>query len=225
MAGGPLVPANAVGPYRVVDVVDGDTAKVRIGGLTTTLRLIGIDTPETKDPRRPVECFGREASAKASKLLAGQTVRLTYDSSQDRIDRYGRTLAYVWLSDGQSYGWQMLHDGFASEYTYDLPYRYQAQFRAEQADARDARRGLWAANTCNGDLNRAAATSSPPPTTSPQQPRSSQPIAAGCDPNYSPCVPLVGHDLDCSDVKGPITVIGADPNRFDADGDAVGCEG
>src|SRR4051794_29167351 len=152
--GGPVVPLDAEGPYSVAKVVDGDTVKVVIAGRTTTLRLIGIDTPETKDPRHPVECYGRDASAQAAKLLTGHVVRITYDSSQGRLDRYGRTLAYLWEADGQSFQWQMLEGGFAGEYTYAAPYRYQREFRAEAASARTAGRGLWSATTCNGDLDK-----------------------------------------------------------------------
>ena len=88
---GPVVPADADGPYAVASVVDGDTVKIVVAGHTTTLRLIGIDTPETKDPRRPVECYGREASAQAGRLLTGHAVKVTFDSSQGRLDKYGRT--------------------------------------------------------------------------------------------------------------------------------------
>ena len=81
----------------VVRVVDGDTIIVRgPGGRTEDVRLIGIDTPETVDPRRPVGCFGPEASAYAKHLLTGRRVRLIYD--RELHDRYGRFLAYVWLS-------------------------------------------------------------------------------------------------------------------------------
>ena len=172
---------------------------------------------------------GAEASAQASRLLTGHDVKVTFDSSQGRLDKYGRTLAYLWAADGQSFQWLMLHGGFASEYTYAAPYRYQRQFRAEQASARTAGRGLWAVGTCNGDLDKPAGPSTGLATSSssgaPPSTVASGPGAGRCDPNYSPCVPLTGHDLDCSDVKGPIRVIGSDPNRFDGDGDGIGCQG
>lgn len=72
-------------------VVDGDTIVVAGG---TRVRLIGIDTPETKDPRKPVQCFGTEAAAHMSSLIGpGTPVRLVHDV--ERLDRFGRTLAYV----------------------------------------------------------------------------------------------------------------------------------
>ena len=91
-----LVLMPAVSAAQLVErVVDGDTIVVRGVG---RVRLIGVDTPETVDPRRPVEFFGREASAFTKRLLEGQRVRLEYD--WERADRYGRTLAYVYLRDG-----------------------------------------------------------------------------------------------------------------------------
>src|SRR5689334_4640170 len=85
----------------VVRVIDGDTVDVRLEGQVVRLRLIGIDTPEVVDPRRPVECFGREASARAHELLDGQTVAVESDPTQGDTDRYGRLLRYIWLSDGR----------------------------------------------------------------------------------------------------------------------------
>ena len=145
-ARGALPPA-AIGPYPVVDVVDGDTLKVNMPD-RTTIRVIGINTPETVDPRRPVECFGKEASARAHELLDGKKVYLEYDSSQGERDRYGRTLAYVWLPDGRSLGETLITEGYANEYTYDTPYRYQDEYNRAEAAARDGEVGLWAPDAC-----------------------------------------------------------------------------
>jgi micrococcal nuclease len=201
------------GPYRVVRVVDGDTVTVANGD---TLRLIGIDTPETVDPREPVQCFGVEASRRAHVLLDGRSVELEYDATQGTLDRYGRTLAYVWLPDGRLFNEVMIAEGFAHEYTYDVPYRYQARFRAAQHAARDAQRGLWSPSTCGGDTSGPA--------------RAPDPAAgarAGCDPSYpSVCIPPPPPDLDCADISArAFTVTGADPHRFDGDHDGRGCEG
>jgi micrococcal nuclease len=87
---------DAAIPGTVINVVDGDTVDVRLdGGRTERIRLIGIDTPEVVDPRTAVQCFGREASAHAHKLLDGQQVSLEMDPSQGERDIYGRLLAYV----------------------------------------------------------------------------------------------------------------------------------
>jgi micrococcal nuclease len=135
------------GPYPVVDVVDGDTLKVNAPD-RITIRVIGIDTPETVDPRRPVECFGREASARAHELLDGEEVSLESDPTQGDRDHFGRTLAYVWLADGRSFGETLIREGYAFEYTHDTPYEYQAEYDAAEAAARDAERGLWAPDAC-----------------------------------------------------------------------------
>ena len=114
----------------------------------TTIRVIGIDTPETVDPRRPVQCFGAEASARAHALLDGKSVSLEFDPSQGREDRYGRTLAYVWLPSGRSFNETMIAEGYAHEYTYDTPYRYQHAYQQAETEARRADRGLWAPGVC-----------------------------------------------------------------------------
>jgi len=155
----------------VVSVVDGDTIKVLIDGKTTTLRLIGIDTPETVDPRKPVQCFGLEASKKAKELLTGRKVRIEQDSTQDKLDKYGRLLAYVYRDDGLFYNEYMVKQGYAHEYTYVIPYKYQVEFKADQKYAQDNKLGLWSPNTCNGDtttpaVSEPAVVSSPVATTS-----------------------------------------------------------
>jgi endonuclease YncB( thermonuclease family) len=146
-------------PATVVRVVDGDTVDVQMAdGHTERLRLIGIDTPETVDPRKPVQCFAREASAHAHELLDGQAVTLDGDPTQDTRDRYGRLLAYLWRADGLFFNQEMISDGYAHEYTYRLPYQYQADFKAAQQAAQDQQLGLWNPATCNGDTTQAADT-------------------------------------------------------------------
>ncbi|MFM8303643.1 MAG: thermonuclease family protein, partial [Actinomycetota bacterium] len=90
--------ASAADPHvRVVEVIDGDTIVVAFaGGATDTVRLLGVDTPETKHPTKGVECFGPEASAFTTRLLTGRVVRLKSDVV--RRDVYDRRLAYVWLA-------------------------------------------------------------------------------------------------------------------------------
>lgn len=134
---------------RVSKVVDGDT--IMVG--KTTIRLIGINTPETVDPRRKVECFGKEASAKAKEMLLGKMVRLEYDDTQDSIDKYGRSLAYVFIQDTNSeifFNRYMIEQGYAYEYTYSKAYKYQAEFKSAQKTAEAEGRGLWAPQTCGG---------------------------------------------------------------------------
>jgi micrococcal nuclease len=112
-------------PAAVERVVDGDTVDVQLeDGRTERIRLIGIDTPKVVDPRKPVQCFGREASAHAHELLDGQVVALELDPGQGERDIYGRLLACIWLPDGRNFGEVMIADRFAHEYTYNLPSHY-----------------------------------------------------------------------------------------------------
>lgn len=131
-----LAPAPA-GAQVVERVVDGDTIIVRGVG---RVRLIGVDTPETVSPGRPVEFFGREASAFTKRLLEGRSVRLEYD--RERTDRYGRTLAYVHLADGTFANAEIVRRGYGHAYT-RFPFRYRDQFRQLEREARGAGRGLW----------------------------------------------------------------------------------
>jgi micrococcal nuclease len=138
------------GPFDVAKVVDGDTIDVMMNGEKTRVRLIGINTPEVVDPRKPVECFGKEASAHAKDILTGKKVSLESDPTQTDRDKYDRLLRYIFLEDGTNFNESMIREGYAYEYTYDLPYKYQAQFKAAQKEASDAGRGLWAEGVCGG---------------------------------------------------------------------------
>jgi micrococcal nuclease len=133
----------------VIKVVDGDTVAVNIADKSETIRIIGINTPETVDPRKPVECFGQEASAKAHELLDGKSVILEADATQGERDKYGRLLRYVFLPDGSDFGKTMISEGYAYEYTYSTPYKYQEAYKAAQGEAQTAKRGLWADGVCD----------------------------------------------------------------------------
>lgn len=144
-------PHASEGPFVIARVVDGDTAKIALRGRTVTLRMIGIDTPETRDPRKPEQCFGWEASTRAKDLLLGKRVWIEYDPSQARRDRYGRELVYVWLAEHTMFNELMVREGFAREYTHQqVPYRYQSQFRVDERKARAAALGRWNPRSCSG---------------------------------------------------------------------------
>lgn len=139
--------------YPVVRVVDGDTIIVSIEGKGVRVRLIGLDTPESVDPRVPVECFGHEASDQMKRILTTQYVRVQEDPSQGRFDKYGRLLAYIYApldstQEGLLMNEYMIREGYGHEYTYNLPYKYQATFRAAEREAREQKKGLWAADAC-----------------------------------------------------------------------------
>lgn len=134
-------------PAVVTKVVDGDTLKVRIDGYDETIRIIGIDTPETVDPRKPVQCFGVAASNRAKKLLTGKQIELEKDISQGDRDTYQRLLRYVFI-ENIDYGLTTIEEGYAHEYTYAVPYVYQAAYKQAQNNAKASKRGLWDENKC-----------------------------------------------------------------------------
>lgn len=138
--------------FRVVRMVDGDTFVVVIDGKEEKIRLIGIDTPEVVDPRKPVQCFGKEASRRARELLGNAYVRLEADSTQGDRDKYGRLLRYAFLEDNMFFNENMIKEGYAHEYTYHVPYTYQKRFKAAQAYARKNKKGLWADGVCGDNL-------------------------------------------------------------------------
>lgn len=134
----------------ILEVIDGDTIQVLYQGRKETVRLIGVNTPETVDPRKPVECFGKQASA-FTKAKAEGSARFTLkqDMTQDERDRYGRLLAYVFLDgDAMSLNEQIIREGYGYEYTYKVPYEYQAVFKEAEMEASREKRGLWADGVC-----------------------------------------------------------------------------
>lgn len=196
---------------RITRHVDGDTIYVD----AVSVRLIGIDTPETKDPGSPVECFGPKASAALARLLpVGERVRLVYDV--ERRDRYGRDLGYVYrLRDGLFVNAELVKRGFAGVLTIPPNVKHEDQFRHLLRGARSNDRGLWA--TCSSEHDA-------PEPTQPESSETEEPAAGGCAPGYDPCTPPYPPDLDCADVGGPITVTGSDPHGLDADNDGTACE-
>lgn len=126
----------------VTRVVDGDTAEMLLDGLEIDVRFIGVDAPESVAPDQPVECFGRRASAYTRSRLEGRTVRLEFDV--ERVDRFGRTLAYVWIGD-ELFNGTLVAEGYAAVTTFPPNVRYVDRFVAAQRSAREADRGLWGA--------------------------------------------------------------------------------
>ncbi|MEK7460432.1 MAG: thermonuclease family protein [Patescibacteria group bacterium] len=137
--------------YPVVRVVDGDTIIVKMNALEERVRLIGVNTPESVDPRRTVQCFGKEASLFLKNTLSEQSVRLELDATQGDRDKYGRLLRYVFLADGTLVNKILIESGYGYEYTYHLPYRYQTEFNQAQNEAERGAQGLWASEACGGN--------------------------------------------------------------------------
>jgi len=136
--------------YSVKKVIDGDTIEIERYGKAEKVRMIGIDTPETLDPRKPVQCFGKEASDKSKDLLSGGRVRLEFDPIVGQKDKYNRLLAYVW-SNNELVNLKLIKEGYANEYTYrSQAYKYQNEFKNAQTVAKESSVGLWSPQTCNG---------------------------------------------------------------------------
>jgi micrococcal nuclease len=129
----------------VTHVVDGDTVDVELGAVTERIRLIGLNTPESVDPRRPVECFGKEASAHTKSLIPeGTKVRVERDA--EARDKYGRLLGYIYrVSDDMFVNEQIVKDGYAETLTIPPNVTYAERFADLARQARSAGLGLWSA--------------------------------------------------------------------------------
>lgn len=140
--------APADGAATVVQVDDGDTIDVDLGGHRESVRLLGIDTPETHHPTKPVECYGAEASARTAELLPpGSRVRLVRDA--EARDRYGRLLAYVYRADDDLFvNLSLVTDGFADTLDIAPNSAHAAELARAVGLARAASKGLW--GTCGG---------------------------------------------------------------------------
>jgi endonuclease YncB( thermonuclease family) len=145
---------------RIVRVIDGDTLRVRLSssGRQITVRLIGIDTPETKRPGAAVECGGAAASAYMRRIAfhrgRGRSVTLVSDPSQDAVDRYGRTLAYVDAAGKGDLGRLMVRAAWASVYVFEEPFGRLARYQDAAGHARARSAGVW--DRCDGDFHRPA---------------------------------------------------------------------
>jgi micrococcal nuclease len=200
----------------VVRVVDGDTIKVQLNGIEQTVRYIGIDTPETVHPSKPVEFMGPEASAQNKALVEGQVVILERDVSE--TDRYGRLLRYVWVEQNGRYvmvNAELVRLGFAQVSTYPPDVKHTELFLLLQTEAREAERGLWG---MTGPSEAPSATAIP----------SSSGSAPGAPAGWNG-----SDDLNCDDFAtaadaqaffeyagGPAS----DPHGLDRDGDGSVCE-
>ncbi len=125
---------------KIIRVIDGDTIEIQGGD---KVRYIGVDTPETIDPRKPVQCFGIEAFNKNKELVEGKMAQLEKDITER--DKYGRLLRYVWVGD-VFINLELIKQGFAYSYSYPPDIKYQDLFIKAQQEAREAKRGLW--GTC-----------------------------------------------------------------------------
>ena len=126
----------------IVSVVDGDTIVLKVQNQTETVRLLGIDTPETVHPSKPIECFGPEASAFAkATLVKGSTVKLLRDV--ESRDRYQRLLVYLFLADGTLFNQLLIDRGFARTLSIEPNTAFASQFAWHESNAKNRRVGLW----------------------------------------------------------------------------------
>lgn len=161
------------GMILVVRVIDGDTIELENG---QRVRYIGIDTPETVDPRKPVQCFGVEASNRNKQLVEGKRVRLEKDLSE--TDQYGRLLRYVYVND-IFVNLSLVQDGFAYSSSYPPDVKYQSQFTEAQRIALEQKKGLWDSCPASSPTSAPSSTQSPTPTTAPSDQSSSQCVIKG----------------------------------------------
>ncbi len=133
--------------FSVIKVVDGDTIVVNIRGKKETVRLLGIDTPESVDPRRPVQCFGKEATTKLKSFVTGRSVMLVDDKMQGNRDNYNRLLRYVYLPDSKRtfVNGELVKQGYAFSYR-QYPSKMLEKFNNFESYAREHNLGLW--NSC-----------------------------------------------------------------------------
>lgn len=133
------------GQYHVTRYIDGDTIEVDMNGSVETIRLIGVDTPETHKPNTPVQCYGPEAAGYTKQIIsaAGDTVRLGADPYSTNRDRYNRLLRYVYLPDGTLVEEQLILNGYGFYYPY-FPFTKSSQFQKDEEQAIASKKGLWA---------------------------------------------------------------------------------
>ena len=211
---GPTV--NAETTVTVTRVVDGDTFEISpaIKDIAN-VRLIGVDTPETKKPNCSSQPYGAEASAFTTAQLQGQQVGLEFDV--EKTDRYDRLLAYVYPSNGSMFNDTLLREGYAQLATFPPNVTYVERFQEAQAKARAAGLGLWG---------------QPPEQLAQQTDRGNGIGGGGClekaaqfQPQPVPAAPP-GGDVDCSDFGSSAEAYlpPDDPYKLDADGDGQACD-
>ncbi len=211
-----FIPIPAVSPsppnngvlVKVTNVVDGDTIKIETG---QTVRYIGIDTPETVSPGKPIQCYGKEASDKNTELVEGKVVKLEKDISE--TDKYGRLLRYIWLDD-VLINELLVREGYAQSSSYPPDVKYQDRLVKAQELAREEQKGLWG-------IVCATQNTSPPPSISPTT--TTPPTAAGGNTgNFSCNCSKTCAQMSCAEAQYQLDVCGC--TKRDADGDGIACD-
>lgn len=133
----------------VIEVIDGDTIAVKDNGVRKLVRLIGIDSPETNHPTKPVQCYGKEAKEKLTEVLLNKEISMEVDISN--VDRYDRLLRYIYLED-QMINEQLVEEGYARAKTYEPDTKYQQKLQRAENVAKSEKVGLWSEDTCGGRI-------------------------------------------------------------------------
>lgn len=207
---------------KVIKVIDGDTIKLENGGV---VRYIGIDTPETVHPSKPVQCFGEEASKKNKELVEGKEVRLEKDISD--TDKYDRLLRYVYIGDTFVNDY-LVRNGYAHSSSYPPDVKYQDQFNQAEEEARENKRGLWADGACEEEEEaeeeeeeeeeeEIEEETAPPPA-----PASTS--SCDCSGNTKNCSDFSTHDEAQACYESCLSSAGTDVHRLDRDKDGEACE-
>ncbi len=214
---------------KVARVVDGDTIKLESGEV---VRYIGIDTPETVDPRKPVQCYGKEASAKNRELVEGKEVKLEKDVSN--TDKYNRLLRYIWL-DNTLINELLVREGYAKSSTYPPDVKYQDRFVAAEQIAREENKGLWG-GVCTSPSPVPVKTTTPTqPTTTPAAPSTyvapttqtqpvqpAQPAAPTSGAYTCNCSKTCPNMSSCAEAQYQLNTCGC--TARDADHDGIACD-
>lgn len=146
------VQTSQPGLYSINHFVDGDTIAVNMNGSVETIRMIGVDTPETHKPNTPVQCYGPQAADYTKGLIGSSSVRLQADPLDTNRDRYGRLLRYVYLPDGRMIETELINNGYGFAYT-QFPFSKKDEFKADEQITKAAGKGLWSACTVTVESN------------------------------------------------------------------------
>lgn len=197
--------------FKVVKVIDGDTITLENGEV---VRYIGIDTPETTHPSKPVQCFGKEASEKNKELVEGKMVRIEKDVSER--DKYNRLLRYVWVGDIFINDY-LVREGYAYASTYPPDVKYSDQFLKAQQEAREKKKGLWAG--CKEESVEEEVVKAQPATEPTQQPSTD----INCSSNVYNCTDFKTHN-EAQEVFEYCGGVNNDVHKLDQDKDGIACE-
>lgn len=196
----------------VARVIDGDTIELSTG---EKVRYIGVDTPETVDPRTAPQCLGKEASNKNKELVEGKKVTLETDVSDK--DKYGRLLRYVYV-EGKMVNETIVREGFAKASSYPPDVKYQDKFREAEQSARNNKWGLWS-DICNNPsptpkaATQGTTTKAPAPTKSPSS-------NVNCSSNTYNCDDF----STCSEAEAVYNACSTDVHGLDRDQDGIPCD-